>query len=194
MSSRSPDYPIDPLFLERWSPRAFDCSEMPEEHLLTMLEAARWAPSAFNLQPWRFVYALRGDSDWERLTGLLIPWNQEWAVNASAILFILSDGIAATQWEGEKPSHSHSFDAGAAWACLALQASIMGYQAHGMTGVDFDRARSDLGITERFRVEAAVVVGRPGRPDLLSEKLKARETPSGRKKVEEFAFRGRFGG
>jgi nitroreductase len=189
---READHPIDPLFLERWSPRAFDGSDMPEADLLTLFEAARWAPSAFNGQPWRFLYARRGDPHWQRFLGLLIPWNQEWAQSASVLIFILSDSLIETKWGGEAVSHSHSFDAGAAWACLALQAARLGYQAHGMSGVEFDRAREELGVPERFRIEAAAVVGRIGDPAILSEKLRAREGPSGRKAMTEFVFNGPF--
>ena len=192
MSVRKADHAMNSMFLERWSPRAFDDAAMPEEHLLTILEAARWAPSAFNLQPWRFLYAFRDDPNWERFVGLLIPWNQQWAVSASVLLFILSDSVTEMKLGEKQISHSHSFDAGAAWACLALQASLMSYQAHAMTGVDFDRARTDLGIPSRFRIEAAAVVGRIGDPAILSEKLRAREVPSSRKSVTEFAFSGNF--
>lgn len=193
MGNRQPDYPIDPLFLERWSPRAFDGSEMPQEDLLTLFEAARWAPSAFNSQPWRFLYALRGGPDWERFLGLLIPWNRSWAHSASALIYILSDTLPFTDKAGEPAtSHTHSYDAGAAWACLALQATRLGYQAHGMSGVDFDRVRELLGVPERYRIEAAAAVGRIGDPATLPEKLRARETPSGRKAVDEFAYAGGF--
>ena len=195
MAERQPDHPVDPLFLSRWSPRAFDGSEMPEEDLLTLFEAARWAPSAFNSQPWRFLYARRGDAEWERFLGLLIPWNQSWAHSASVLIYILSDRLPFTDKAGEPAaSHTHSFDAGAAWACLALQASRIGYQAHGMSGVDFERARAELGVPERYRIEAAAVVGRTGDPATLPDKLRARETPSGRKAVSELAFRGGWRG
>jgi nitroreductase len=192
MTGRQADFPIDPLFLERWSPRAFDGGDMPHKDALTLFEAARWAPSAFNVQPWRFVYAHRGDEDWERLLGLLIPWNREWAQSASLIVYFLSDSLTQTKWAGEQVSHSHSFDCGAAWACFALQATRMGYRAHAMSGVDFDRAREGLGVPERFRIEAAAVVGRVGDPAILSEKLRAREVPSGRRPLDEIVFRGRF--
>jgi nitroreductase len=191
MSSRQPSHPIDPLFLERWSPRAFDCSPMPQADLMTLFEAARWAPSAFNAQPWRFLYAHRGGPDWELFLGLLIPWNRQWVESASALIYIASDTIMATA-KGEAPSHSHSFDAGAAWACLALQATKMGYHAHGMSGIQQELARTELGVPERWRIEAAAVVGRIGDPAMLDDKLRARETPSGRKGLEEFAFRGGF--
>jgi nitroreductase len=191
MSERHADHPVDPLFLERWSPRAFDGSQMPEADVLTLFEAARWAPSAFNAQPWRFLYARRGDPDWARFLDLLVPFNREWAQSASLILYFCSDSLVETR-HGLEVSHSHSFDTGAAWACLALQASLMGYQAHGMTGVDFERARTELQMPERFRIEAAAVVGRIGDPATLPETLRAREAPNGRKPVSDFAFQGNF--
>ena len=189
---RSADHPVDPLFLERWTPRAFDGSQIPEEDLLTLFEAARWAPSAFNSQPWRFLYALRGGPDWERFLDLLVPFNRSWAQSASVLIYILSDSLPFTDKGSGEPtgSHTHSYDAGAAWACLALQASLMGYQAHGMSGVDFERARIELSVPERYRIEAAAVVGRIGDPATLPEKLQAREFPSGRRPVAELAFRG----
>jgi nitroreductase len=195
MAERQADHPVDPLFLSRWSPRAFDGSEMPEEDLLTLFEAARWAPSAFNSQPWRFLYARRGDADWERFLGLLIAWNRSWAHSASVLIYILSDRLPFTDKAGAPAaSHTHSYDAGAAWACLALQATRIGYQAHGMSGVDFDRARTELAVPDRYRIEAAAAVGRIGDPATLPEKLRAREGPSGRKAVAEFAFRGGWPG
>ncbi|HEX8626103.1 MAG TPA: nitroreductase family protein [Allosphingosinicella sp.] len=189
---RQPDHPIDPLFLERWSPRAFDQSEIPEADLLTLFEAARWAPSAFNSQPWRFLYARRGDSNWQRFLDLLVPFNRSWAQSGSAMIYVLSDSLPFTdKATGDPaPSHTHSYDAGAAWVCFALQAARLGYQAHGMSGVDFERARAELGVPERYRIEAAAVVGRIGDPTTLPEKLRAREVPSGRKAVGEFVFRG----
>jgi nitroreductase len=191
MPPRAAQHPIDPLFLDRWSPRAFDGSPMPEADLLTLFEAARWAPSAFNSQPWRFLYARRGEADWERFLDVLIPFNRSWAQSASALVYILSDRLPFTDKSGDPAtSHTHSFDAGAAWALFALQATRLGYQAHGMSGVEFERAREVLAVPERYRIEAAAAVGRIGDPASLPEKLRAREVPSGRKAVGEFAFRG----
>ena len=108
---------------------------------------------------------------------------------------MLSDTLPFTDRSGEpQASHSHSFDAGAAWMSLALQATRMGYHAHGMSGVDFERVRAELAVPERFRIEAAAVIGRIGDASFLSEKLQAREVPSGRKSVRDFAFRGAFPG
>ena len=194
MTPRLADHPVDELFLERWSPRAFDGSDLPDEDLLSIFEAARWAPSAFNSQPWRFLYAKRRDADWERFLSLLIPFNRAWAQSASVLIYMLSDSTPMTDRKTGEPqeSHSHSFDAGAAWVSLALQATRMGYHAHGMTGVEFERARAELGVPERYRIEAAAVVGRIGDPAILDEKQRAREMPSGRKSVGEFAFPGGF--
>lgn len=193
MAERQADHPVDPLFLERWSPRAFDGSPIPDSDLMSLFEAARWAPSAFNSQPWRFLYARRGDPEWKLFLDLLIPWNRSWAESASLLLYVLSDTLPFTDKAGEPaPSHTHSYDAGAAWACLALQATRLGYQAHGMSGVDFDRARSELEVPDRFRIEAAAVVGRIGDPATLPERLRARERPSGRRPAAESAFAGRF--
>jgi nitroreductase len=189
-TGRKADHPVAPIFLDRWSPRAFDASVMPDADLMTIFEAARWAPSSFNAQPWRFLYAKREDADWERFLDLLIPFNRGWAHSASVLIYFLSDSQMEMVPGHPMPSHSHSFDTGAAWACLALQATMMGYHAHGMVGVDFDRARLELNVPERYRFEAAAVVGRAGDIATLDEKLRAREVPSDRKPIADFAFRG----
>ena len=189
MNARTTDTALDPMFLDRWSPRAFDASPMPEPDLRTILDAGRWAPSAFNYQPWRFLYSLRGDAHWDLFVSLLIPFNGSWAGNASALLFILSDRMMR-QGDKVSESHSHSFDAGAAWAQMGLQAARMGYHAHGMTGLDFERATAALGVPDDFRLEAAVAIGRRADPAILPEGLREREAPSPRKPLEEIAFAG----
>jgi nitroreductase len=192
MPGRTTDTAIDPLFLERWSPRAFDGSPIAAEDLRTIIDAARWAPSAFNYQPWRLLYAVHGDANWDRFVGALIPFNQSWAKNAGVLFYIVSDTIMTSGSGKESPSHSHSFDAGAAWAQMALQATRLGLHAHGMTGVDFEKARTDLGVPDRFRIEAAVAIGKRGDPATLEEGLRAREMPSDRKAIEDIAFAGDF--
>lgn len=189
--ARTTDLPVEQLFLDRWSPRAFDESTISDQDLETLFDAARWAPSAFNWQPWRFLYAKRDSADWDRFLNLLVPFNATWASRASALVFVLSDTLIG---EDAKPSHSHSFDAGAAWALLALQATRLGFAVHGMTGVDFDKARAELLVPERFRIEAAVAIGRQGDKAILPEQLQQREQPSGRKPVAESAFAGNFPG
>lgn len=194
MSTRQPDHPIDPLFLERWSPRAFDGCEVPDADLAAMFEAARWAPSAFNSQPWRFLYAKRDDADWETFLSLLVPFNQSWAKTASVLVYILSDTLPFTDKAtgAPKESSTHSFDAGAAWVSLALQATRLGYHAHGMSGIQYGLARETLRIPERFALNAACAIGRIGDPGQLDEKQRAREFPSDRKPQGAFAFRGGF--
>lgn len=185
--------PVDPLFLDRWSPRAFDASPLPQADLDTLLDAARWAPSAFNYQPWRFLYAHRDSADWARFLGVLVPFNQSWVQHASVLTFILSDSLSSAPGSQDaKPSHSHSFDAGAAWALLALQATRMGYHTHAMTGVDFDAARRELAVPDRFRIEAAIAIGRMGDKATLPEGLQDKEAPSGRNPIDSFAFAGNF--
>jgi Nitroreductase len=184
---------VEPLFLDRWSPRAFDGSSIPQADLDTIFDATRWAPSAFNYQPWKLLYATRDSADWARFLDLLLPFNQSWVQNASAIVFILSDTLMAAPGSEEfKPSYSHSFDAGAAWALLALQATRLGYHSHGMTGVDFDRARAELAVPDRFRIEAAIAIGKIADKSILPQALQAREAPSGRKDIADFVTAGNF--
>ena len=189
-TNRQTDTHLDSLFLHRWSPRAFDASVMPAEDLRAILDAGRWAPSSYNYQPWRFLYALRDDAaNWSRYTDLLIPFNAMWAKEASALLFIVSE---TTMGSPDKPSHSHSFDAGAAWAAIALQSHLLGYHAHGMVGIDMEKTRTELRVPDGFRIEAAVAIGRMGDPAALPEKLREREAPSERKSLDEIAFQGNF--
>lgn len=189
-TERQTDSGLAGMFLHRWSPRAFDGAAMPAEDLRTILDAGRWAPSSFNYQPWRFLYATRDDAEnWARFVDLLIPFNAAWAKEAAALLVIVSE---TTMGAADKPSHSHSFDAGAAWAGMALQAHLLGYHAHAMVGIDMDEARSQLAIPEGFRIEAAVAIGRMGDPATLPDKLREREVPSDRKPLDQIAFRGNF--
>lgn len=193
-NTRESEYPIDPLFLDRWSPRAFDTREaMPERDLLTILDAAHWAPSASNHQPWRFVYAHNGSPAFEQLLGLLVEFNQGWAKAASALVFIVSRTHSGDLGSGEqKPIASHSFDAGAAWGFLAVQAHIAGYRAHAMTGIHMQKVYETLGIPDGYHVEAAVAIGKHGDKEQLPEGLRAREVPSQRKPLADVAFKDRF--
>lgn len=110
---RNADYPIDPQFLNRWSPRAYNGAEISEETVLTFLEAARWAPSAYNAQPWRFVYARRGTPAWDSLLGLLNEFNRSWCANASVLIVVLSRTVMLPPGATEVvPAPTHSFDTG----------------------------------------------------------------------------------
>lgn len=186
---RRPEYEIDELFLDRWSPRAMSGEGLSEEELMTLFEAARWAPSSFNNQPWRILYARRDTEHWPTFLGLLVEGNRSWAKDAAALLLFVSK--ETFDHNGERYP-THSFDTGAAWENLALQATLRGLVAHGMQGFDYERARAELNIPEGFRVEAMAAVGRPGDPSTLPERTRAREKPSDRKPLSEITFEGPF--
>jgi nitroreductase len=190
-TNRESQYPIDPMFLDRWSPRAFTGEIINESDLLTILDAAHWAPSSANQQPWRFIYALKGSEDWDKFVDLLVESNQEWAKNASALMFVVSRGFSGEFSEGRK-SYTHSFDAGAAWGHLAIQARFLGFYTHGMGGIKHDLIREAFSIPEGYRVEAAIALGRIADKSVLSERNQEREVPSNRRPLSEVAFKGKF--
>lgn len=189
-TGRQPGHDILPLLTERWSPRAFSDQPVSEEQVLTLLEAARWAPSGSNLQPWRFIYAIKGEPEFETLLSLLIPFNESWAKNAAALMFVTS----VTTFDGQRQNGTHSFDAGAAWMSLALQAQSMGLVAHGMAGIEYDKAPLILNLPENLKVNCAIAIGYRGNPEILPEGLRAREAPSGRQPLSAMAFKGKFEG
>lgn len=190
---RLADYPIDPHFINRWSPRAYTGADISEETVLTFLEAARWAPSAYNAQPWRFVYARRGTPAWDSLLGLLNEFNRSWAEKASVIIIVLSRTVLVPPGSTEPvPAPTHSFDTGSAWGYLALQASISGWHAHGMAGFDKEKARVELNVPAEFSVEAAIAIGKLGDKAILPEGLQGREFPSPREPLSKLAFEGKF--
>ena len=193
-NGRTADHDIDPIFLNRWSPRAFTGEPIPDEILMSMFEAARWAPSASNVQPWRFVYARRGSAEWEPLFDALMDMNQPWVANASVLAYILSDRYRRRRDRPPAENRSHSFDTGAAWAYLALQAHHLGWAAHAMGGFHVDKAYEATGASEAdYRIEAALAIGRLTGAETLPESYRAREVPSGREPVESFVFEGRLG-
>lgn len=192
-ASRVSPHPIDRLFLDRWSPRAFTGEPIPEAELATLLEAARWAPSSYNSQPWRLLYARRDTPHWPTFFGLLNEFNQSWAARAAALVIIVSrEKFLPPGASAEIPSHSHSFDAGAAWAHLALQAIRSGWHAHAMVGFDIEGVGAALNVPDGYRVEAAIAIGRRGDPSLLPERTAAREKPSDRLPLNEIALEGGF--
>ncbi|MBV4534968.1 MULTISPECIES: nitroreductase family protein [Pseudomonas] len=184
---RIADYAINEQFINRWSPRAFTAEPISEDILLSFLEAARWAPSAYNSQPWRFLYARRDTPNWERYLELLVPFNRSWAQQASALVLIISK----TSFD-DKPALWHTFDTGSAWGHLALQASISGWHTHGMAGFDQELARKELKIPEGYDLHAMVAIGKLGDKATLAEALQAREVPSPRRPLSELAAEGDF--
>jgi nitroreductase len=190
---RIADHPVNRIFLDRWSPRAFTAEAIPLETLFTIFEAARWAPSSFNSQPWRFIYTTRDSAHWGKFLGLLKESNKSWAKAGSALVFIISETtMVIPGMEGRAPSRSHSFDAGAAWASLALQAAMLGWYAHGMVGVDFERAKIALNVPDDYKIEAGVAIGRRGPKSSLPDALQMREIPNARKHLTEIVFEGIF--
>ena len=189
---RQSDHPIDQDILARWSPRAFDGSALDAETLHAVIEAARWAPSAANGQPWYFVYGHRGTEAFQTIYDTLDEGNRRWADKASVLVVIISQTHRKNAAGEERPAYTHAFDTGTAWGYLALQAIHAGYHAHGMGGIDRDKAKEVLGIPDGFRVEAAVAIGKIAPKETLPEDLLKREVPSGRKTVAEFVSEGRF--
>jgi nitroreductase len=186
---RKPDHEISPIFINRWSPRAMSGEEIDREDLMRLFEAARWAPSSMNNQPWRFLYAVRNTPHWEKFFGLLVPGNQAWCKDAAALIVVVSK---TTFDYKSRPARTHSYDSGAAWVSFALQGSSLGFVVHGMQGFDYDRAKSELGVNDEFQVEAMIAVGRPGNKEDLPPAVQEREFPSERKKLGEIVFEGGF--
>ena len=181
--------PISSLFVNRWSPRAMSGEELSEKELMILFEAACWAPSAYNDQPWRFLYARKKTENWNIFFNLLGEGNQLWTKKAGVLVVVLSKKILG---HNGKPSRTHSFDAGAAWENLALQGSQQNLVVHGMQGFDYDKAKQLLKVPNDYQVEAMIAIGKPGAKEELPEKLQARELPSGRKEITEIAFEGQF--
>ena len=186
---RTAEHPVDELFLNRWSPRAMTGEPIEREELMALFEAARWAPSSYNNQPWRILYARRDSKHWATFFGLLVEGNQRWAKDAGALLVFIS----RTHFDfNDKPSVTHSFDTGAAWENLALQGWVKGLVVHGMQGFDYERARMELNIPEGFQVEAMAAIGKPADLSTLSDALLAKEIPSDRRKLDKTICEGPF--
>jgi nitroreductase len=186
-------YPVHPLIRERWSPRAFAARPVDRETLGSLLEAARWAASSFNEQPWLFVVARREDGPaFERVLGCLLPGNQAWAQKAPVLLL----SLARTTFARDGRPNRHAFhDVGAATAQLALQATALGLAAHAMAGIDLDHIRAEYALPDDVEPVAAIAVGWPGDPDTLPERQREREkAPRQRKSLDEIVLGGWEGG
>ncbi len=186
---RKPDHPIDSIFIERWSPRAMSGEPIDESELDRLFEAARWAPSTYNEQEWRFLYAKQGGPHFASFLGFLMEANQAWCDNAAVLIALLSHRVFS---RNGKPNPVHTFDTGAAFENLALQGARMGLVVHGMAGFDRDKARAGLRVPDDYAVEIMIAVGRPGDPEKLPSELRDREIPSDRKPIGEIAREGVF--
>lgn len=186
--NRQASAPIAPFFTGRWSGRAFSGAPLPDGVLATLLEAARWAPSSGNNQPWRFVYAQAGTPDFDAFFDLLVPGNKTWCAKAALLMVVTSRTTTASG----KPARTHAFDTGSAWMSFALQAHLSGVVAHGMEGFDYDRAAQVVHLPPDHEVRCMVAVGVPGKREDLPEPYRTREEPNDRHPVSAFAFAGRF--
>lgn len=181
--------PIHDLLARRWSPRAFAEQPVESDKLASLFEAARWAPSSSNEQPWRFVVATKDDqAAYDQLLACLLEGNRKWAFRAPVLLM----SVARMQFEDDGKPNRHAFhDAGMALENLLLQATALGLVAHPMAGFNIEQARADLKIPAGFEPVAMVAVGYPGEPALLPEYLQQREAnPRERTPVSGFVYAG----
>jgi len=185
-------YPIHELLRERWSPRAFADRMVEPEKLRSLLEAARWAPSSFNEQPWSFIVATKQHPDeYERLLSCLVEGNVRWAQHAPVLML----SVARLAFERNQKPNRHAFhDVGLAVENLVIQATALGLAVHQMAGFHVDKARELFSIPDGHEPVAALVLGFPGDPAGLPEDLREREVaPRIRKPLESFVFSGQWG-
>ncbi|MFH1700447.1 MAG: nitroreductase family protein [Candidatus Zixiibacteriota bacterium] len=186
---RSNKYGSHDIFRNRWSPRAMSETAVEENDLLAMFEAAHWAPSSFNNQPWRFLYARKGTPEWDTYFNLLVEANQAWCKDASILMVIISK---TTFDHNGKPMNTHAFDTGSAWGMMALEGARRGLVVHGMAGFDYEKAKKDLSIPDGFEVQAMAAIGHRGDPETLPEKMRTVEKPSSRKDLTRLVSQGIF--
>src|SRR3989344_7384431 len=187
--NRKPEYEINPLILNRWSPRSIKDENISDNELMSLFEAAKWAPSSRNGQPWRFIYAKKNTEHWNKFFSFLTDSNKLWCKNAPVLIVIIS----RKNFEQDNLfSRNHSFDTGAAWENLALEATNKGLMAHPMGGFDVDKARKVLEIPDEYEIEIMVAVGKRGAKENLPENLQQREFPNGRKPLKEIIMEGKF--
>ncbi|MDP3276958.1 MAG: nitroreductase family protein [Deltaproteobacteria bacterium] len=185
--SRTADHPIHPLLLNRHSGRAMNGEALSADALKQLLEAARWAPSCANRQPWRIVYAHNATPAFDAIFATLAEGNQLWCRRAAVLLAICSSSVADGQ-----PNGPHTFDTGAAWMAIALQASTMGLVCHAMAGVNYEACGAAIALPSDHTLHCVVALGHPGDINDLPDFLQAREIPNGRNKTETFSLEGSF--
>lgn len=183
------DHPVHDLIRDRWSPYAFDPRPLPAGTLRSLFEAARWAASSFNEQPWRYLVAERTDeAEFARLMSCLMEGNQEWARNASALVITVA---RQTFTRNDAPNAMARHDVGQASALLTVEATHRGLVVHQMGGIFPDRARELYGIPEGYEAVTALAIGYEGEPGMVSEELQARQSgPRTRRPHAEFVFSG----
>lgn len=187
INGRKSEHPINDIFLRRYSPRAMSGEALTKEEILNLFEAARWAPSGSNVQPWRFIYAVAGTPAFENFLMFLTESNREWCKRAGMLVVVISK---TTRDNGEL-SKTNSLDAGLACENLLLQATEMGLYTHPMGGILPEVIKEELKIPDEYKIEIMIAVGRPGNVSDLSERNQSRETPSTRKPLSEIIFEAR---
>jgi len=186
---RKPEYPINDLILNRWSPRAMSGETMSDEELMPLFEAAKWAPTSYNNQLTRFIYAKRDTSYWDKFFNLLMEGNQLWCKNASVLVIIISRKV---NYHNDSPQPTHSFEAGAAFENLCIEGETRKLVVHGMAGFDFTKAKEMLDLSDKWNVECMFAIGKPGKKEDLPEEMQKMEAPSDRKPLKELVFEGEF--
>jgi nitroreductase len=185
-------YPIHDLLRQRWSSRAFDDRPVEPEKLRSLCEAARWAPSSNNEQPWRFIVANKDhETEWNRLLACLVEGNRKWAHHAPVLIL----SVASLNFEDDSTPNRHALhDTGMAVENLVLQATALGLSAHQMAGFDVEKARADLKIPSGYEPVAMIAVGYPGDLASLPDRLRERELqPRSRRPISEWTFSGQWG-
>ncbi len=187
---RKADADIDTLFINRWSPRSFDPAKpVSDDDLRTVFEAARWAPSSYNEQPWRFIVA-RSDADRKRFLDLMVEFNRNWAKNAPVLIL----SCTMMNFARNNTPNRHSFhDVGAAWENMALEATRRGLFMHGMAGFDHERAKKALGLPENVEAVAMLALGHRGPKASLPKEMQKSEYPNERRPASESCFEGAWG-
>jgi len=189
--SRKSQHNVESIFISRWSKRALSGEPIPDSVLFSAFEAARWAPSAGNAQPWRFVYSKRDSATWTTFHSLLNVRNGAWAKRASALIVVLSRTVRDTN-DGLQRLRSHSFDTGAAWSNLALQAHSLGWNTRAIGGFDREAARRALTIPDDYEIEIIVAIGKATDSTILSPELQSTEFPTDRLPVTSLVAEGQF--
>lgn len=186
------DLPVLDVVRDRWSPRSFTDEPVTEQQLRTLLEAARWAPSAFNEQPWSFLVATADQPDEHaRLASVLNGWNRAWAGEAPLLIVALT---ATSYRRNGKPNAWARHDLGLALGQMMLQATALGLSAHPMAGFDADAVRELYGLPDDVEAVTALALGHRGEPDALAEDLEQTERkPRSRRQQDEFVFTGGWG-
>jgi nitroreductase len=177
---------VDDLIRRRWSPRTYSDKEISAAELRKLFEAARWAASSSNEQPWRFLVGRRGDETYQKIFNALVEFNQSWAKSAPVLVLSVAKNVFTNNG---KPNAYGMHDTGAASATLALQATAIGLHTHSMAGFDREQARASFAIPSDYEIGAVTAIGYLGDPASLPEHLQKMEvSPRQRKPLEEFVF------